>query len=219
MIRFISATICAWMLCSAACAADPFRFEAVDSLQDMQALAKRDFPVGTPRDQVRAAFVEQGGATLKARPKHAETEKYLYDIDLCGYYVWRWNLSADYDGKGGLKQLYVNATPVLANAPEPPLPTKGPFYMLSRPRPQASKGESVLKAIVNDQQMLLTAVGPTRPNPLDMGRAVNYHGELWRSIFDADDADKIAPFAGDCAKVDAEMHARIEAAKASATKP
>ncbi|HLZ76825.1 hypothetical protein [Phenylobacterium sp.] len=202
-------------LATAAAAAEPFRFESVASLQDMQALARHDFPLGTPRDQVRAAFVQQGGATLKLHAKRAETEKYLYDIDLCGYYVWRWNISADYDAKGGLKQLYVNATPMLANAPPPPLPAKGPFYMLSRPRPQAAKGESTLKAIINGDQMMLTAIGPTRPDPLNMGRAINYTGEVWRSIFDADDADHIAPYAGDCAKVDAEMKKQIEAAKAA----
>jgi hypothetical protein len=207
------AALLAPSLWATAALAEPFRFESETSLQDMDSLVKRDITIGMPRAQVRAIFVQQGGATLKAHPNRADVEKYIYDIDLCSYYVWRWNISADYDAKGGLKQIYVNATPTLANAPLPPLPSKGPFFMLTRPRPQAFKGESSLKAVITDK-LILTGVGPTRADPLDMGRAINYHGEVWRSIFDADYADRIAPYAGDCATVDA----KYEELKAAAAK-
>ena len=146
-----------------------------------------------------------------------DIEKYLYDIDLCGYYVWRWNISADYGPDGKLTQIYINGMPQLGDAPEPALPKKGPFYMISRPRPQAYKGEKTLTAVVTDpdgdpkttdDMEILTGVGPTRADPLDMGHAVNERGVVWRSIFDFDDARFVAPYPGDCATVDAKLSRR-----------
>ena len=191
--------------------AAPFRFEAEASLDEMQALVKRDLSAGMPRDQVRAMFVDSGGATLKAHPNRAGVEKYIYDINLCSYYVWRWNISADYDAKGGLKQVYVNGVPALGGALPAKLPAKGPFFKMDRPRPEAIKGEKSLAAIVAGDPrasvdvQLLTGLGPTRADPINMGRAFPYTGDLWRSIFDPDDAKVIVPYAGDCAAVDAEF--------------
>lgn len=144
-------------------------------------------------------------------PHKANVEKYIYDIDLCHYYVWRWNISADYEADGKLKQIYVNGSPMLGGAKDPDLPKKGPFYQIARPRPQAFKGEKSLAAIVSSgsdplmiaDAVILTGVGPTRADPMDMGRAVNNRGEVWRSIFDMDDARVVVPYAGDCAAVDA----------------
>ncbi len=157
-------------------------------------------------------FVEEGGATLIAHPRKAYVEKYLYDINLCSYYVWRWNISADYARHGRLKQIYVNGAPALHGAPLAELPKKGPFYQLTRPRPEAFKGESSLAAIVadrdgnpqtTDDMDILTGVGPMRADPLDMGSAVNNPGDVWRSIFDSDDAKAIFAYSGDCSAVDA----------------
>jgi hypothetical protein len=195
-------------------AGEPFRFEVEVSHDDMKAFVAREFSAASTRDQVRAVFVDQGGATLVAHPLKPNVEKYIYDIDLCGYYVWRWNISADYGMGGKLLQIYINGSPQLGGAPEPALPKKGPFFQLTRPRPQAYKGEKNLTAIVargsgdpnrTDDMIILTGVGPTRADPLDMGHAVNERGEVWRSIFDLDDAKFVAPYQGDCAAVDVNL--------------
>lgn len=211
MIRMLCVAMIAWWS-TAAQAAEPFRFEAETSLDEMSALARGRFSNQSTREEVRAIFVSQGGATLIAHPRRANIEKYIYDINLCSYYVWRWNISADYGRDGKLEQLYVNGAPVLDGARQPELPKKGPFYQLARPRPEAFKGEFSLAAIVadrdgdlktTDDMEILTGVGPTRADPLDMGRAINNPGVVWRSTFDFDDAKAIAPYAGDCAAVDA----------------
>lgn len=197
--------------------AAPFRFEAETSYDDMQAFVAGTVSATSTRDQVRAVFVGQGSATLIVLPRNPEIEKYVYDINLCGYYVWRWNISADYGRDGKLAQIYINGMPQLGGAPEPPLPKKGPFYMISRPRPQAFKGEKTLTAVVadrdgdpntTDDMDILTGVGPTRADPLDMGHAVNERGVVWRSIFDFDDARFVAPYPGDCDAVDAKLSQR-----------
>lgn len=197
----------------------PFHFEAEVTYDDMKAVVARAVSTNSARDQVRAIFVDQGGATLVAHPRQPNVEKYIYDIDLCSYYVWRWNISADYARDGKLAQIYINGAPQLGGAQEPSLPKKGPFYIITRPRPQAFKGEAELKAVVadrdgnletSDDMEILTGVGPTRADPLDMGRAVNEPGVVWRSIFDFDDAKLVAPYPGDCAAVDAKLTERRE---------
>lgn len=200
------------MLAATTSVAEPFRFEAETSLDDMRALVQRQFSGPSARDQVRGVFVGEGGATLVGHPRRANVEKYIYDINLCSYYVWRWNISADYASDGKLEQLYVNGEPALRGARLPELPQKGPFYQLVRPRPEAFKGEKSLAAIIADKDgdpktiddmIILTGVGPTRADPLNMGAALNNRGEVWRSIFDLDDARIVAPYPGDCAAVDA----------------
>jgi hypothetical protein len=194
-----------------------FRFEAEVGYDDMRTIVARTVSTASTREEVRTVFVEQGGATLVAHPRKTDIEKYIYDINLCSYYVWRWNISADYGPDGKLAQIYINGTPQLGGAPEPALPKKGPFYMVTRPRPQAYKGEKELKAVVadldgnpktTDDMEILTGVGPTRADPMDMGRAVNEPGVVWRSIFDLDDAKFIAPYPGDCTAVDAKINQR-----------
>lgn len=178
----------------------------------MSTLVRRQFTAASTREEVRAMFVTGGGGTLVQHPRRRNVEKYLYDINLCGYYVWRWNISADYDRGGKLEQIYVNGAPELGEAPLPDLPKKGPFYGLHRPRPEAYKGEKSLAAVVADRDgnpettydmVIMTGVGPTRADPLDMGRAINNRGEVWRSIFDSDPAAAVVPWTGDCAAVDA----------------
>ncbi len=197
--------------------AGPFRFEAEVSYDDMKAEVVRAVSTNSTRDHVRAIFVDQGGATLVAHPRQANVEKYIYDIDLCSYYVWRWNISADYSRDGKLAQIYINGMPQLGGAQEPSLPKKGPFYIITRPRPQAFKGEAELKAVVadrdgnletSDDMEILTGVGPTRADPLDMGHAVNEPGVVWRSIFDFDEPKFVAAYPGDCAAVDAKLAER-----------
>jgi hypothetical protein len=211
MIKALSVGV-AVALATAVSAAEPFRFEAETSLDDMSSLARRQFSEASTRDEVREVFVGEGGATLIAHPRRANVEKYLYDINLCSYYVWRWNISADYGRDGRLKQLYVNGASALHGAPLAALPRKGPFYTMTRPRPEAFKGEKSLAAVVadrdgnpktTDDMDILTGVGPTRADPLNMGRAINNPGEVWRSIFDPDDAKAVVPYSGDCAAVDA----------------
>ena len=190
----------------------PFRYEGVVSLDDMKALIQRNDPVGTPRQVVRAAFVDQGGGTLKLHPTRTGVEKYLYDINLCRYYVWRWNISADYDAGGRLQQMYVNGEPALPDGPAlppPPKPVpggKGQILVVAKPRPEADKGESRLTAEVfvfagGDQRLI--GAGPSRADPANLGRLHVYSTEPWRSIFDADAADRIVPYAGDCAAAEA----------------
>ena len=210
-------------LAAGRCAAEPpppFRYEDVVSLDDMKALIRREDPVGTPRQAVRAAFVDQGGGTLKLHPTRLGVEKYLYDINLCRYYVWRWNISADYNSGGRLQQMYVNGEPALPDGPAllpPPKPVpggKGQILVIAKPRPEADKGENRLVAEVfvfaGGEQRLIGA-GPSRADPADLGRLHVYTTEPWRSIFDTDAADRIAPYAGDCAAADA-AQARAKAA-------
>ena len=194
----------------------PFRFDAIESLPDMQALIRRDFPVGSPRDKVRVAFLDQGGATLKPHPTRAGVEKYLYDINLCSYYVWRWNISADYGPLGALRQMYVNGEPALPDGSPPPSPRKplpnqkASIVKISRPRPEAYKGERNLVAVIIDHDSDLKTIddqelvgaGPTRADPSNLGRLHVYHVDPWRSIFDADDTGGVVPYSGDCAAAD-----------------
>lgn len=196
-------------------ARESFRFERFDSLEQMQAALRSAFRVGSPRAVLRRQFVEEGGATLVAHPSQAGTEKYIYDIDLCGYYVWRWNVSADFGREGELRQIYLNGEPVLADGEsEPPFDATAArqrpgtrIYQMSRPRPEAARGEASLAFILIDGDGdLATSVdqrlfggGPTRPHPADMGRLRGYNVAWWRSIFDSDAAGRITPYSGDCA--------------------
>lgn len=161
-------------------------------------------------DSLRNTFVEMGKATLKPHPTWSGVEKYIYDVNLCGYYVWRWNISADYDAGGRLLEAYVNADPVF-NEHKPKIPEgkKAKIYKSARPRPEADKGESSLAYLLYDgdgnlatpdDQMVIGA-GPSRADPVKPGKMTVYNGvEPWRSIFDDDEAAQIASFPGDCSK-------------------
>ena len=66
------------------------------------------------------------------------------------------NISADYDTATRLKQLYVNGEIALPNGspkrlvPNGPPDQKASLVKVTRPRPQAYKGESSLSAIIYD---------------------------------------------------------------------
>lgn len=199
-------------------AESPFEFESVATLSDMTALIQARFPLGTSRDTMRHVFVDEGHATLKVKPGEPGVEKYLYDIDLCHYYVWRWNVSADYDASGQLRQAYVNGNSVYANGnPKRVHPNAAPegkksaIFRVQRPRPEAYKGESSLGFLLldmdgdirtTDDQFLIGA-GPSRADPANMGTMVTYTDvDPWRSIFDFDSVDHVIPFAGSCARAD-----------------
>lgn len=198
--------------------AAPFRFEDIDSLNTMTAFIKLNFSLESTRDELRKTFVDEGHATLKIHPEIRNTEKYIYDINLCRYYVWRWNISADYDDKGVLKQAYLNGNPVLSDGTELKiLPKEGPeaekasIYKIKRRRPEADKGETALEFMLFDadsndrtiSDQALLGAGPSRLDPADMGPLVAYKEVApWRSIFDADEADSIVPYHGDCAAAD-----------------
>jgi hypothetical protein len=201
-----------------------FRFDAVSSLDEMNRLIETSFPIGTPREALRRTFVVQGAATLKAHPLYPTVEKYLYDINLCSYYVWRWNISADFDTAGNLRQAYVNGEPVFASGPQKKdvkdfKVGHQTIYKVKRPRPEASKGESVLTYMLFDADSdtstiddeLVIGGGPTRPDPANMGTVHMYSNvDPWRSIFDKDDAAQIEPYSGSCKAAD-ELYARQKA--------
>ncbi len=191
-----------------------FQFESYISLDDMRHFADTQFPIGSPRNSLRKTFVSEGKATLITHPTQIGVEKYIYDINLCGYYVWRWNISADYDSDEHLLQSYVNGEPtfpsgrqkkdarVLGNS------SHAAIYKLKRPRPEADKGENELAFTLIDgdgnlktiDDQVLIGGGPTRASIATPGRLHMYSDvEPWRSIFDFDPADHIAPYSGDCA--------------------
>ncbi len=228
MLRIILLTLFVFLCVTrTATAAVPFRFEEIDSLNTMTAFIKLNFSLESTREELRKTFVHEGRATLKIHPAHPETEKYIYDINLCHYYVWRWNISADYDEKGVLKQAYLNGNPVFRDGPQLTiLPKEGPeaekasVYTINRRRPEADKGETALEfmlfdadsdhSTIDDQALL--GVGPSRPDPANMGPMVAYKEVApWRSIFDSDEAISIVPYHGDCAAAD-----KAQAAKTSA---
>jgi hypothetical protein len=180
----------------------------------MRGFIERRFPLGSFRDDLRAAFVQQGTATLKTHPTQQGVEKYLYDINLCGYYVWRWNISADYDANGRLLQAYLNALPIFKDGTpkrtvdKKALPgQKASIFKASRARPEAVNGEKHLAYLLFDRDSDVTTIddqsligaGPSRADPANMGALVTYNDvEPWRSIFDSDKADRILPHPGDC---------------------
>jgi len=201
-----------------ACAEPSFTFESVAALDDMSSFIQAKFPLGTPRADLRQAFVEEGHATLKTKPGDSGVEKYIYDIDLCHYYVWRWNISADYGVDGRLRQAYVNGNIVYPNgSPKKIVPKiaeegkKASIYRMQRPRPEAYKGENSLGFMLFDRDsdlkttddQALIGSGPSRPDPANMGKMVVYSEvDPWRSIFDFDIADRIVPYQGNCENVD-----------------
>lgn len=204
-----------------------FQFETVATLDEMTVLIRQRFPLGTPRESLRQTFVAQGQATLRMHPHQTGVEKYIYDINLCDYYIWRWNISADYDDAGKLQQAYVNGNLIYENGkPARVVPTtaepgkKASIFKMQRPRPEAYKGESSLGYLLFDRDsdvntthdQILIGAGPSRADPADMGRMVVYKDvDPWRSIFDADSAKHIARHDGDCAAAERRLQARERA--------
>jgi hypothetical protein len=200
-----------------------FSFESVTSLDEMSSMVRSKFPLGIPRAVVRRSLLDEGHATLRIKPDDSSIEKYIYDIDLCQYYIWRWNISADYDASGHLRQAYVNGNIVFPEGtPKRTIPKiaengkKASIYKVQRPRPEAYKGERSLAFLLFDRDsdprttndQALIGAGPSRPDPMNMGRLVTYtEVDPWRSIFDFDAAERIVPYQGDCKEVDKHMNA------------
>ena len=228
---YIASVALLLILCgtTVASAESTFTFESVVTLDDMSSLVQAKAPLGTSRENVRRMFVEEGRATLKVKAGDSSIEKYIYDIDLCHYYIWRWNISADYDASGQLRQAYVNGNIVFSNGyPKKVISKvakegkKASIYRVQRPRPEAYKGESSLGFLLFDRDsdpsttddQALVGAGPSRADPMNMGKLITYTDvEPWRSIFDFDAADRIVPYPGDCNKVDRLMNAQRGAQK------
>lgn len=197
---------------------NPFRFEAYASIEPMQEFLLSFSQTGTSREDLRQVFVEQGRATLIEHPELARVEKYIYDINLCSYYIWRWNVSADFNSEGKLDRLYLNGERLFpGRVPKSEVNvaelagTNAAMFRGQRRRPQAFKGEMSLGYILYDKDGITNTIsdqriigaGPTRADPIDMGKLLSYANvDLWRSIFDNDDANFIAPYPGDCEPVD-----------------
>ena len=213
--------------CSAPGSAAPgsaFQFESIKTLNDMTTFVRERFPLGSSRGDLRRTFVTEGHATLKGNPNEADVEKYIYDINLCSYYIWRWNVSGDYDRAGRLLQAYVNGNVVFPDGKPkrivPKVAEEGrtaSILRVQRPRPEAYKGESSLGFILfdrdsdtkttNDQAAI--GAGPSRADPSDYGKLITYTDvDPWRSIFDSDSADRIVQFQGDCAEVDRQLQGK-----------
>ncbi len=194
-----------------------FKFDSITSLEEMSAYIREHFPLGSMQTDLRRAFVMEGGATLKKHPLNPDVEKYIYDINLCNYYIWRWNISADYDANGKLVQAYINGNALFPNGRPQQLVSKkaepgkkASLYRVQRPRPEAYKGEASLGYIlfdrdsdlktINDQAVIGT--GPSRADPVNMGKVVAYTDvDPWRSIFDNDNANHISSYRGDCTAI------------------
>jgi hypothetical protein len=196
----------------------PFQFESIKTLDDMAAFVHEHFPLGSSRTYLRRAFVTEGHATLKTSPHEPGVEKYIYDINLCSYYVWRWNISSDYDPDGRLQQAYVNGNIVFPNGKPKKIAVKvaeegktASIFLGVRPRPEAYKGETNLSFTFIDLDSDLKTTddqfaiggGPSRADPMDMGKLIVYIDvDPWRSIFDSDSAEVIVPSQGDCTGAD-----------------
>jgi hypothetical protein len=191
--------------------AQRFRFESVIALDDMKQFIEAHLPLGSTRATLRKTFVGDGSATLRTHPTQAGTEKYIYDINLCDRYIWRWNISADYDARERLLQAYVNGEPVFASGPQKKdadalaRSGKARIFKSRRLRPQATLGEKELVFLLLDadgdprtlDDQVLTGAGPSRADAAAMGMLHNYvNVEPWRSIFDVDEADHIFPYSG-----------------------
>ena len=195
---------------TAARAAD-FRFEDIKTLDDMRVFIERNYPLGSSRADVRAAFVTQGHAKGFVRTSDRRTEKYLYDINLCDLYIWRWNISADYDDGGHLLQAYVNGRRVfMSGKPAPQLDYEDGAHTAvieaMRSRPEAVHGESRMPYTAFDRDgnprttddQFVTGYGHAAADPKRLDESSMYKEvELWRSIFDRDEAP-IVPYDGFC---------------------
>lgn len=199
----------------------PFQFESIRTLDEMATHIREHFPLESPRKDLRRAFVDEAMATLKVNPNDASVEKYIYDINLCSYYVWRWNISVDYDSDGRLLQACVNGNTVFTDGrPKKTIPKvaeegkKASIIRAQRPRPEAFKGEKSLGFILFDRDsdmkttddQAVIGAGPSRADPGNLGKLFTYTDvDPWRSIFDGDSAVRVVPYRGDCADADRRM--------------
>ena len=207
MTRLFALILVALLLPRAAVAAPAFSFESVVAYNDMRNWVGSRFKLGSDRDELRKVFVEEGKATQVTRLGRETTEKYIYDINLCGFYIFRWNISADYDDDDKLLQAYVNGLPVFmagkAKLEPAGLGGKTSYGTAERARPQVTKGKKKIiysrldvdgdSTTFDDQ--FATGHGPSRADPFFLDANVAYNNvEVWRSIYDEDDTAKIADY-------------------------
>ncbi len=196
------------ILAAPARAATPFRFEDYLTLDQMRVYIEKSFPLGAARDDLRHAFVEQGKARLVEHPRLSGVEKYLYDINLCDRYIFRWNISADYNGDGKLEQAYVNGRFVYMAGKQPrtlqpqDVAPHSKSRRFERLRPEAVKGRKSLRFSVYDidgnfettDDQMAQGDGILAAAPSALTQWLEYTNvEPWRSIFDMDEAP-ITPF-------------------------
>lgn len=210
-------------LSTSAYAGDRFNFESIKSVPEMEELIQDKLPLGTPREEVERIFVLQGHATLKHHPTQKDIEKYLYDINLCDYYIFRWNISADFDTGGSLVQAYINGIPVFKDGkpkrpqPVPPPGQKPKVIKSARNWPQAKKGGQRLNFLLFDadgdttttDDQMIAGLGATNVDPANFGPGIRYTDvEPWRSIYDDDVSNDIAAYTGSCKEADAKYLSR-----------
>lgn len=92
-----------------------FSFENVYTIPQLVKLLREGMPKGTSRVAMKRLLIVQGDATPSVNPLNPSTERYIYRDDIkC------WNVSADYDANGNVRELYVNGMPAYADAqPDP----------------------------------------------------------------------------------------------------
>ena len=220
MVWFLPVSFLMFLLSSVSAYAErpnPFRFEGVLSLEEMKSFIGSRFTLESSREDLRNVFVLEGDATQIIHPSQLNIEKYIYDINLCSVYVWRWNISADYNQQGKLLQAYINGNivfpkgkPKRENSKNAEEDTGAAIYRIQRPRPEAYKGESSLGFLVLDrdanietiEDQFVMGAGPSRADPINMGAMTVYTDiDPWRSIFDFDEANFIATYEGKCSKL------------------
>lgn len=209
-MRFILAVL-SLLLClaSRAEAGDRFSFDAIKSVPEMEELIQDKLPLGTQREEVERIFVLQGHATLKHHPTQKDVEKYLYDINLCDYYIFRWNISADFSEGGKLEQAYVNGRFVYMKGKEPRTlevflaSSRGRSKLMDVPRKMVPKGRRPIRYTVYDidgnfsttEDQLVDGPGPSRAEPPSVSFLSEYQAvDPWRSIFDPEAANEPVKF-------------------------
>ena len=88
-------------------AAEPFDFQNYKDPLELAAYLRQTLPVGTSKESAERTLVTEGQATAYPMPFDPQTIVYLYDVNLCDKYVWRWNVNAKYDATGILEDLYL----------------------------------------------------------------------------------------------------------------
>lgn len=204
-ISFLALCCAALLMLSAQAHAADFRFESYPRLDDMREFIIAKLPLGTPREEVRKTFVENGKATIITHPTHKQTEKYLYDIDICGAYLWRWNISADFDDGGKLAQAYINGNPVhMSGAPDPlsigyEALRIGALKSKKITRPGAEKFSAITYSLQDSDRDFATTSDQTVSGPGYRAAMPYTFSEFyyyknvfpWRSIFDEDASTKV----------------------------
>lgn len=199
---------------AAPASADTFRFEDRASLDEMHGYIAANMPLGSRREDLRRAFVSEGGAALQVHPTRGTSEKYTYNINLCRIHIWRWNISATYDQGGALTQVFINGEAVHSRGDPPRTPEdtgrdldQAVIKMGVKPRPQADRGESSITFFLFDtdpasddiDDEFTAGAGPTRADPANLGRIHAYTDvERWRSIFDDEGDEPLANHPGHC---------------------